>query len=68
MVYLLGLLVVVAYLMITHDPATRHCRWRKDRSRDTPARRYWTCDYCGAEAWTEGGPPETCARPPDLRP
>lgn len=63
MVYLIILVFVVAYLMLTHDPATRLCRWRKDRARNREGQVFWTCDYCGAECFTDGEKPDHCARP-----
>lgn len=62
MIYLLGLAVVIVVVMITHDPATRYCRWRKDRSRNEGDRIFWTCDYCGASRLTDGLAPDSCAR------
>lgn len=62
MLYLFFFAIVVVVVMITHDPATRLCRWRKDRSRDRDGKRFWTCDYCGAQTLTDGPPPRQCQR------
>ncbi|PIE11674.1 MAG: hypothetical protein CSA72_00685 [Rhodobacterales bacterium] len=62
MVYLIGLVIVVGYVMLTHDPATRLCRWRRDRSRNAGGQEFWTCDYCGGSCLTDGVRPKGCVR------
>lgn len=70
MIFVVGFLIVLVWLMLTWKARarTRDCRWREDRSRDTPDGRYFICVTCGAETFCEDNlPPAICLRPETRR-
>jgi len=57
---------VFVWMLLTYRARqrTKHCRWREDRSRDTPGGRYFVCVACGAEArCPDARPPRICLKP-----
>jgi hypothetical protein len=61
----LGLIVAffIVALYARRKKATRHCRWREDRSEDGAGlSRLYRCAACGAtEVTNTGRPPQRCA-------
>ena len=61
---------VFVWMLVTYRTRqrTRNCRWREDRSRDTPEGRYFVCMSCGAETFSaDNMPPRLCLRPDRAR-
>ena len=57
--------LVFAWMLLTYRARQRirHCRWREDRSRDTPEGRYFVCMSCGAETFCpDNMPPRVCLK------
>lgn len=58
--------IVLAWMFLTYKARvrTRNCRWRENRSKDTPEGRYFTCVTCGAETFRHDNlPPPVCLKP-----
>lgn len=56
---------VFIWMLLTYRARqrTKHCRWREDRSRDTPEGRYFVCVSCGAETLRpDNMPPRSCLK------
>lgn len=61
MVFLLGILLVFAVLLILRPWERRGCRWRQDSRKLADGRVLFTCAACGAElALPRGREPQTC--------
>lgn len=63
---LILLVVVLVWMFLTFKARqrTRNCRWREDRTRDTPEGRYFLCVSCGAEHFSPTNlPPAVCLDP-----
>lgn len=57
---------VFTWMLLTYRARqrTKSCRWREDRSRDTPEGRYFICVSCGAETFSpDNMPPRICLNP-----
>ncbi|MGS4945033.1 hypothetical protein ACVDG3_06100 [Meridianimarinicoccus sp. RP-17] len=65
-ILLIVALGVFVWMLLTYRARqrTKNCRWREDRSRDTPEGRYFTCVSCGAETFSpDNMPPRVCLKP-----
>lgn len=57
---------VFVWMLVTYRARqrTKDCRWRENRSRDTPEGRYFICVACGAETVSpDNRLPRICLKP-----
>jgi hypothetical protein len=68
MLVIVGLVIafVIVAMVARQTRATRHCRWRPDRSGDRAGQHKYRCAACGAETFcTTDTPPDRCLAPRD---
>lgn len=59
-------ILVFVWMLLTYRARhrIRNCRWRADRSRDTPEGRYFICMSCGVDTFcADNLPPRVCLKP-----
>jgi hypothetical protein len=64
-ILIIVLLAVLVWMFLTYKARNRthFCRWRENRSRDTPNGRYFVCVTCGIETFSENNlPPQICLK------